>query len=438
MNNDPREVLATSPMTRMQIIVVAITVALTGLDGFDILSISFASPGIAREWGIDRAALGVVLSMELFGMAIGSVLLGGVADRLGRRKTLLACLVLMTLGMAMVSGVGGLTALCVWRVITGLGIGGMLASNNAVAAEFSNARRRDLCVSLMAIGYPLGAIIGGSIAAHLLKGGSWRVVFEFGAGCTALFLPIVFWCVPESIGWLCRTQPAGALAQVNHSLVRLGYGPVEALPAPVAQTSHGSPVDLFRHGLTLTTILVTSTYFLHITTFYFIVKWVPKIVVDMGFAPSAAAGVLVWNSVGGATGGAVLGLLTQRLGLKAVTIAMLISSTIVVAVFGHGQADLAGLSLICALAGFCTNGGVVGVYAVLARAFPTELRATGTGFAVGVGRGGAVIAPVIAGLLFQAGVGLQLVATIMGAGSLVAALCLAMLPAKAMTPHYVR
>jgi MFS family permease len=359
-----------------------------------------------------------------------------VADRVGRRKTLLGCLSLMTLGMTMVAGVHGLTALCVWRVITGLGIGGMLASNNAVAAEFSNALRRDLSVSVMAIGYPLGAIIGGSIAAHLLKSGDWRVVFEFGAICTAIFFPIVFWYVPESVGWLCQTQPANALERVNRSLASMGYGPVGALPVPVLKTARGTVIDLFRPALALTTVLVTLTYFLHITTFYFIIKWVPTIVVDMGFAPAAAAGVLVWTNVGGATGGAVLGLLTQRLGLKPLTIAMLIGSTFMVAVFGHGQADLAQLSLICALAGFCTNGGVVGIYAVLARAFPTELRAGGTGFAVGVGRGGTVIAPIIAGFLFQAGFGLQAVAMIMGAGSLVAAVCLALIPAKAMTPHF--
>jgi benzoate transport len=436
MNNDPRELLATSPMTAMQVAVVAITVGLTALDGFDVLSISFASPGIAHEWNIDRAALGVVLSMELLGMAIGSILLGGVADRVGRRNTLLGCLVLMTLGMTMVAGVRGLTALCAWRVITGLGIGGMLASNNAVAAEFSNSRRRDLSVSVMAIGYPLGAIIGGSIAAHLLKSGNWRVVFEFGAICTAIFFPIVFWCVPESVGWLCQTQPANALERVNRSLVRMGYSPVGALPVAAPKTGRGALIDIFRPGLALTTVLVTLTYFLHITTFYFILKWVPKIVVDMGFAPAAAAGVLVWANVGGATGGAVLGLLTQRLGLKPLTIAMLIGSTFMVAAFGHGQADLTQLSLICALAGFCTNGGIVGIYAVLARAFPTELRATGTGFAVGLGRGGAVIAPITAGFLFHTGFGLQAVAIIMGAGSLVAAACLALVPAKAMTPHF--
>ena len=163
---DPRETLSLSPMSRLQIAVVAITVGLNALDGFDVLAISFAAPGIAREWGIDRAALGFVLSMELIGMGLGSVLLGGVADKIGRRRTLLGCLAVMTLGMFMATQAKGVYDLSVWRVFTGVGIGGMLAAINAVAAEFSNSRRRGLNVSLMAIGYPVGAIVGGSIARH--------------------------------------------------------------------------------------------------------------------------------------------------------------------------------------------------------------------------------------------------------------------------------
>jgi len=435
MNNDPRELLATNPMTRAQWWVIAITVGLTALDGFDVLSISFASPGIAREWGIDRAALGVVLSMELIGMALGSILLGGVADRFGRRRLLLGCLILMTLGMVMVAGVRGLNALCAWRVVTGLGIGGMLAANNAVATEFANVRRRDLCVAIMAIGYPLGAVFGGKIVAQLLKSSDWRIVFELGAIFTAAFLPIVYLWVPESVGWLCQARPTHALERLNRSLHRLGYASVEALPPALPRASGGSIVNLFREGLAPTTVLLAITYFLHVTTFYFIVKWVPKIVVDMGFAPSSAADVLVWTNVGGASGGAVLGLLAQRIGLRSLTTLMFVGSTLMVALFGRGSHDLSLLSLVCALAGFCTNAGIVGAYALMARAFPTPLRASGTGFVIGVGRGGSVLAPIIAGLLFRTGFGLQTVACIMGSGSLLAAICLSMLPARASAPH---
>ena len=421
---DPRETLSISPMSRIQIAVVAITVGLNALDGFDVLAISFASPGIARDWGIDRAALGFVLSMELVGMGLGSMLLGGVADKLGRRRTLLGCLAVMALGMIMATQAKGVYDLSVWRVFTGLGIGGMLAAINAVAAEFSNLRRRSLNVSLMAIGYPLGAIVGGSIAALLLKQGDWRAVFRFGAAATAAFIPLVLWLVPESVSWLCQRQPSGALANVNRTLGRMGHQPVASLPPVSAEARKRSVLDIFSPQWARVTVLVTLAYFLHITTFYFILKWVPKIVVDMGFSPSSAAGVLVWANVGGATGGAVLGLLSLRVSLKHLTMFVLVMSTIMVAVFGRGQASLAQLSLICAMAGFFTNAGVVGLYGILAQVFPTQLRATGTGFAIGFGRAGAVLAPIIAGYLFHAGYGLEFVAVAMGAGSLIAAVAL--------------
>jgi benzoate transport len=415
-------------MSWIQIVVVAITIGLNALDGFDVLSISFASPGIAREWNIDRAALGLVLSMELIGMGLGSILLGGVADQFGRRRTLLGCLLVMTLGMFMATRASGVYQLSAWRVFTGLGIGGMLATINAVAAEFSNARRLSLNVSLMAIGYPIGAVVGGSIAALLLKRGDWRAVFQFGAAVTAAFVPLVFWLVPESISWLCQRQPPRALADVNRGLIRMGHAPVAELPLVSVEARKRSVAEIFDPRWLKVTVLVTLAYFLHVTTFYFVVKWVPKIVVDMGFSPSSAAGVLVWANVGGATGGAVLGLVSLRLGLKPLTMFVLAMSTIMVGVFGLGQTTLAQLSLVCAATGFFTNGGIVGIYGILARAFPTHLRATGTGFAVGVGRGGAILAPIVAGYLFRAGYSLELVAIAMGSGSLVAAFALWLLP----------
>src|SRR5882757_8871160 len=220
MNRDPRELIAGSPMSTLQIVVVALTIALNALDGFDVLSISFASPGIAQEWGIDRAALGIVLSMELIGMAIGSILLGGVADKFGRRPTILGCLVLMTAGMFMATAAKGVVDLSLWRVLTGLGIGGVLASINAVAAEFSNAQRKNLSVSLMSIGYPLG----GLVVQHLLKGLDWRSIFYFGSAVTALFIPLVLVFVPESVHWLTQKQPRDALEKINGALGRMGDG----------------------------------------------------------------------------------------------------------------------------------------------------------------------------------------------------------------------
>src|ERR1044072_5077390 len=228
VHNDPRDIIAKEPMAALQVLIVAITIGLNALDGFDVLSISFASPGIAAEWGIPRAALGFVLSMELFGMALGSVLLGGVAFKIGRRPTVLGCLVVVALGMYMVtttncvlrgiiSQIAGvdprIADLSAWRVITGLGIGGMLASINAVAAEFSNKKRLNIVIAIMSIGYPVGAAVGGFITSANLTLESWRRVFHFGATVTLVFIPIV--TVAESVHWLARKQPAGALEKIN-------------------------------------------------------------------------------------------------------------------------------------------------------------------------------------------------------------------------------
>jgi len=423
-NNDPRETLLRSPMGLLQIIVVFIAVGLNALDGFDVMSISFASIGIQKEWHVDKATLGAVLSMELIGMAAGSIFLGGLADRIGRRSTVLGCLVLMTVGMFMATNASGVYELSFWRVLTGLGIGGVLAAVNAMTAEFSNARRRDACVSFMSIGYPLGAVFGGVIVAQLLKTHDWRSVFYFGAAFTATLIPLVWFLVPESVHWLARKQPANALARINHAMKRMGFAAIDSLPARVLKGPRGSIWDIFAPTLIATTVILTIAYFFHVTTFYFILKWVPSIIGSMGFPASAAAGVLTWANVGGAAGGALFGVLTQKLPLKPLTIITMILATVGVMIFGHSPPNLDRLALLAAGAGFFGNAGIVGMYAIFARAFPTHVRAFGTGWAIGVGRGGAALAPWVAGLLFKAGHPVPQVAEVMALGSVIAAFAL--------------
>jgi benzoate transport len=411
-------------MTSAQIAVVALTVLLNAMDGFDVLSIAFASPGIAREWGIAQTALGVVLSMELIGMAFGSIFLGGVADKIGRRPTLLACLVVMAAGMFGATTAAGPVQLSIWRVFTGLGIGGMLSGINAVVAEFSNKKWRSLCISLMVIGYPLGGTFGGMLASNLLARYDWRSVFYFGALTTASLLPALFFLMPESIHWLTRKQPRNALNRINHAMKRLGHASVSALPGVRESDRKKSVGDIFSRGLIAITVVLTVAYFMHIITFYFILKWTPKIVADMGFPASAAGRILTWVNFGGALGGAAFGLLTARIGLKPLTIVILALTAVGVAVFGRTPSDLETMAVLAAFAGFFGNAGVSGLYSIVAYAFPTHVRATGTGFVIGVGRGGAVLAPILAGFMLENGAGLPVVGLVMGAGSLIAAVVL--------------
>ncbi len=421
-----KNILDNLPMTRMQITAVAICVVLNALDGFDVLAISFAAPGIAAEWGISRGELGIVLAMELFGMSVGSILLGSVADKMGRRPIILGCLVIMALGMYMASLTNSVYPLLAVRFFTGIGIGGMLATTNAMVAEYSNLRRRSFNVTVMATGYPVGVIIGGSIASVLLAQFDWRAVFLLGAGMTAVMIPVVWFLMPESIAHLSQKRGPDTLQKINDVLKRMGHAAIDKLPSNEAGEEKTSWRDLFSPQLARATILLTIAYFAHILTFYYIIKWIPKIVVDMGFTASLAGGVLVWANVGGALGSILLGWLTHRIKVRILVIAALAGSFVMVNVFGQGQADLTQLALVAAIAGFFTNSAIVGLYALFAEAFPTHLRAGGTGFVIGVGRAGAALGPVIAGFLFQNGFGLPVVSFAMALGSLLGLFALLM------------
>jgi MFS family permease len=150
-------------------------------------------------------------------------------------------------------------------------------------------------------------------------------------------------------------------------------------------------------------------------------KWIPKIVVDMGFEPASAGGVLVWANVGGASGALLFSLLTQRIGVRRLVIGALALTAVMVVFFGRSASELTQLSILAAGTGFFCNAGIVGLYAMFAQSFPAKIRASGTGFVIGVGRGGAALGPIAAGFLFVAGSTLPVVAAIMALGSLIGA-----------------
>ena len=422
-----KRILDDLPMTRLQVTAVVICIVLCALDGFDVLAISFSAPGIAAEWGISRAALGIVLAMELVGMSIGSIFLGNIADRYGRRPIILACLIVMVAGMYLASVADSVNTLLIFRFFTGIGIGGMLATINAMVAEFSNAHRRDFNVAIMAMGYPIGVIVGGSIASVLLVHFDWRAVFVLGAAMTAMLIPFVWFLLPESISYIAQKRGPNALRDINAILKRMGHDAISKLPDIDSNARETRWRDLFSPKLAKTTLLLTGAYLCHIMTFYFILKWIPKIVVDMGFTASLAGGVLVWANVGGAAGSLILGWLTHHFRVRILVIVAMAGAVVMINAFGQGQTSLSQLAIVAAIAGFFTNSAVVGLYALFAQSFPTHLRAGGTGFVIGIGRAGAALGPVIAGMLFQIGYGLELVSFVMALGSLIALFMLAML-----------
>jgi benzoate transport len=424
-----RDTLAAAPMSAVQIAAVALSIALNAIDGFDVLAMSFAAPSISSEWRVAPALLGVTLSSGLAGMAAGSLLVAPIGDRHGRRPLVLLCLVLMAVGMLLTAAVESVFWLCTWRVVTGLGIGGMVATLGAVSAEFSNERRRDLCVALMTIGYPVGGLLGGFAAAELVHSFGWRSIFAFGGVLTAIFLPLVWFCLPESLLHLQRQRSPAALRQMNALLARMGHGPCLASPAE-------APSDLLRSGglrellgvhYRRLTLLLVSAYCLHILTFYFYSGWLPKLMSDLGFSSPEAIRTSAVMSMGGVLGGIALGWLAPVLGLKRQVVAAMIGTAVTMAIFGnvHG---LSALRLMAFMVGIFMLGGIVGLYASLARAFPVRMRVTGTGLAIGLGRGGAVAGPIIGGLLLEAGLRMGLVLSVVGVSALAAAMAFMLAP----------
>ncbi|OYW86634.1 MAG: MFS transporter [Sphingobium sp. 32-64-5] len=421
--DDPRTIIADTPMRARQMIVVAICFLLNALDGFDVLAITFAAPGIAKDWQIEPGAIGFIISIGLAGMVVGSLTLGPLADRIGRRRQILFSLIVMTAGMFASAFAPDIITLSILRAITGLGLGAMLASINAMAAEYANKRRRDLSVSIMAAGYPVGGVIGGWVAAQLLRTHGWESVFIFGGIATAMMIPLVLALMPESIGWLATSGRADALSRINRILRRMGHR--EGGQLARVETQSISSTALFGPEYRVTTIALIVMYGAHMMTFYYALGWAPSLVAALGFNPSSASIISVFMNLGGATGGFVLGFLAPRVGLKPMLLIGMTGAAVAVTAFGMVPANFLALQVGAVILGFLSNGSVVGFYALMARAYPTALRAGGTGVVIGFGRIGAALGPLIAGQLLAWNMGRTVTSAALALGSLVAAIILA-------------
>jgi MFS family permease len=243
--------------------------------------------------------------------------------------------------------------------------------------------------------------------------------------------------VPETVAFETRKQKPGALARINSTLTKLGKPTIAEMPNVRAELADTTQDSIFSSRLLRTTVILTLAYFFHIMTFYFILKWTGVIVEDRGFLSSEAGQVLSWINVGGASGGALLGVLTLKYNLKRLTIGAMIMSTILVGIYGSYGETLLQTTLVCIAAGFFVNAAINGMYAMFAHAYPAQVRAAGTGFAIGVGRGGSILAPVAAGFMFDGGIGVPVVAIILGCGSLMAAIALMFLRLEEEPPEAI-
>ena len=405
MHEDVVASIKSDAMRPVQIIAVAMCVVINMLDGFDVLVMAFTAPEIAREWQLEPQSLGILFSSGLLGMALGSLFIAPLADRVGRRRIILLCLLIISLGMMASAFMNSVTSLVSTRIVTGLGIGGMLASITTITAEYSSDVRRGFSISLVQSGYPIGATIGGSIAAVLIVQYGWREVFMFGALCSALMIPLVYLLLPESLDYLTTRQPKSALVSINDLLRKLGKDPLTSLPdrgehlsvAPVPVLS------LLAPKLARATVLLWLAFFMVMLSFYFVLSWTPTLLTEAGLnvEQGISGGVLV--NIGGVIGGVFLGYFTARFAVTKLVALFMVMCAIAMIAFGLLQSGLSLMLIFGFVIGFFIFGSMIGLYAITPNIYATEIRNTGMGWAIGIGRIGAVVGPLIAGFLLDRG-----------------------------------
>jgi MFS family permease len=430
--NDPRALLLTAPMSRFQIVAIIVTLALCALDGFDVLAITFSAPAIGPEMGLNKAQLGYILSTGLLGMALGSLTLSPLADTRGRRQTLFISLALMVAGTLWTAFSASLGALIASRLLTGVGIGAMIGIIMPMAAEYANAQRRDLAVSLMTVGYPIGGILGGLTSAGLLAAFGWRSIFLLASGVGVVLAVAVYLCLHEPIAMIVTRPGKDGLARANAYLRRCGHGPVDRLPPP--PVTPGVPMAaLFAPDMLRDTLTIALVYFLYMIPQFYMQTWLPTLVGDAGLKPAQGALVSAFFSIGGVIAGLFVAATSIRLGLKRVEIVLLLGAGLMILVFSALPGRLGTLLGGAVVSGFFVMGAMVGMYAIISRSFPAHLRASGTGFVIGTGRLGSILPPILAGWLFVAGLDRGTVSIIMAAPALACVLVLATFRVRAPT-----
>lgn len=388
-------------MTSFQVSAILICLSINMLDGFDVLAIAFTAPAISSDWSLAAGDLGIALSAGLVGMTLGSLFLAPLGDRWGRRPVILGCLIIMSLGMIATGFSRGVPDLSLYRVITGLGIGGMLASLNTIVAEYSSSHRRDLAVSLLQAGYPIGATIGGIAATFFILNLGWRSVFIGGGILSLLMVPLVAWRVPESLDFLLSKRPKGSLNRINHLLGKLNVPLLNELPPLPAQADlpRTSVQQILGNQIRPTTLALWASFFLVMFSFYFVLSWTPKLLVDSGLSQAVGISGGVIINVGGIVGIFLLGIGTARFGAKRLISIYMIATSVAMVVFGFIGTNLVLLSLTAVVIGFFLFGSIVGLYVITPRLYSAAVRTTGTGWAIGIGRLGAVLGPYLAGLM---------------------------------------
>lgn len=371
------------------------------MDGFDLQAIGFVGQVLRREWHIASDTMGTLFSSALVGVLFGSLLFSMLADRIGRRPVLIGVTLYFSALSFLTARADTVDHLILIRFLGGLGLGGIMPNAMALVGEYSPSRARVTAMMVTSNGFTLGAAFGGPIAAYLIPHYGWRGVFYFGAITPLLIAVLMIFLLPESLQFLAlrgrdKTKIARWLKRVDPAVIA---GPDTEYVIPEDKKRGVPMVQLFHDGRALGTALLWVVNFMNLLNLYFLSNWLPIVVSSAGYSNSIAVNSAAVLQVGGVIGTLVLSSFVYRFGFTTVLTLSFSLACLSIAAIGQPYLSLAMLFVAVFLAGFGVPGSQAGLNALAATYYPTDLRSTGVGSGLGIGRIGSIVGPYVAGQL---------------------------------------
>lgn len=395
-----------APLGRFHVRVTALCALVAALDGFDTQAIAYVAPSIGEAWNVQQSAFGPVFGAGLLGLTIGALTLGAAADRLGRKSVILLCVAMFGIFALLTAAAGNMEQLLLCRLLTGIGLGGAMPNLIAVTNEYAPDRLKATLVTIMFCGFPLGSTIGGLISAALIANQGWQSIFLLGGIIPLALLPILAWKLPESARFLVRradaeTRLSAAFKEIDPSLSAAQFIDETAKESDEKKSSGFFVIELFRERRAATTLLLWTAFFMNLLVMYFLVNWLPSLLRGNGLSLGVAITSTALLNLGGVIGALVLGRLIDRREPTRILGSAYAASAGFIILLAFAGTNVSLLLAAAALAGFGIVGGQIGLNALAASTYPTRMRATGVGWALGIGRTGSILGPVAGGVLLS-------------------------------------
>jgi len=388
--------------------VVALCGAILFVEGVNAQAAGYIAPALLRGWGLSSGELTSFLVSGLVGLMFGGLMVAPLADKVGRRPILIACVALFGLGSLLSAVSPSIAVLDALRFLTGLGVGGAMANAISLTAEYSPQRMRSTMVAITLIGFIVGSVVVGLVAAALIPAYGWQSVLVVGGLISLLLVPLLLVALPESIRFLVlRENSRAAVAQLIGRIdPSVAIDANTRLVVEERSASGISVLALFHDGRARTTILIWIIYFMSLLNLYLVASWLTVHITALGIEVGTAILIGTMFQAGGAFG-SVFGWIVDRLGPSVAISSAYFIGAVAIACIGLAEANLLLLGLATLAAGFGIIGGQSAANALAAISYPTQIRSTGVGWATGIGRVGSIVGPGLAGIFIGMGVSTQ-------------------------------